>query len=70
MEPLSKNKVAIATVVVLLPTGEEGITPVGQCGVCFGSMIMSHTGHQHMCIRTKMGRRKTKKRATMTTYHL
>ncbi|KAK3739855.1 hypothetical protein QZH41_009102, partial [Actinostola sp. cb2023] len=71
MEPLAINKVAIATVVVLLPEGEEGVTPVGQCGVCFGSMLMAHGSHQHSCLRARrMGRKKNKKHATMTTYQL
>lgn len=70
MEPLVKNKVAITTVVVLLPSGEDGAPPVGQCGICFASMLMSHGSHSHLGIRTRMGRKKNRKRATMTTYHI
>lgn len=69
-EPLVKNKVSIATVIMLLPTGEEGVTPVGQCGVCFGSMLLAHGHHQHTCMRTRKGHKKSKKRSTMTTYYL
>ncbi|XP_031560764.1 attractin-like [Actinia tenebrosa] len=70
MEPLVKNKVAITTVVVLLPSGEDGAPPVGQCGICFASMLMSHGSHSHSGIRTRMGRKKNRKRATMTTYNI
>ncbi|XP_031550014.1 attractin-like protein 1 [Actinia tenebrosa] len=47
VQPFARETVAIATVMIRLPSLSDGITPIGQSGLCLGSVLIDRS-HYHM----------------------
>lgn len=66
VETCENGKASVLTVLMRLPGTEDGLTPIGQSGICFASVLGTHTEQTTSSSAPKATRIRTTKRCAST----